>query len=155
MPITLPPGLRDGAELTVPGQGHAGRRGGTPGDLRLAVRVEPHPYFRREGDDVAIAVPLAIHEAALGTKITVPSPGGPVLLRVPPGTQSGQRFRLREKGAPQRHGPPGDLLVDVRLVLPRVLDERSKDLLREFGSLQTEDVRAHFASPTSGNGPTP
>ena len=147
VPIEIPPGVHDGAELTVPGQGHAGRRGGTPGDLRLVVRVAPHPFFRREGDDVVIDVPLALHEAALGARIQVPSPDGPVSVRVPPGTQSGQRFRVREKGAVQRHGRRSDLLVDVRLVLPRVLDERSKELLREFGRLQTDDVRAHFTSP--------
>ncbi len=154
IPIEIPPGVHDGAELTVPGQGHAGRRGGPPGDLRLAVSVAPHPFFRREGDDVIIDVPLALHEAALGTRIQVPSPTGPVSVRVPPGTQSGQRFRLRERGAPQRHGPAGDLLVDVRLVLPRVLDERSKELLREFGRLQTDDVRAHFHPPISEDGRT-
>jgi molecular chaperone DnaJ len=106
------------------------------------VHVEPHPLFRREGDDLYAAIPVAIHEAALGTRIDVPTFDGPVRLRVPPGTQAGQRFRLRDRGLPAvREGQRGDLVIEIRLVLPSVLDERSKELLREFGTLQTEDVR--------------
>ena len=87
-------------------------------------------------------VPLAVHEAALGAKLEVPSLEGRARLRVPPGTQSGQRFRLRERGVPSaRDGRRGDLVIEVRLVLPRVLDERSKELLREFGRINNEDVR--------------
>ncbi len=135
-------GLADGARVRVPGKGHAGRNGGEPGDLYITVRVEPHPLFRREGDDLHLVVPVAVHEAALGAKVDVPSLDGRARLRVPPGTQSGQRFRLRERGVPSaRDGRRGDLVVEVRLVLPRVLDERSKELLREFGQLNAEDVR--------------
>ena len=124
------------------GKGHAGRHGGEPGDLYVTVRVEPHPLFRREGDDLHLVVPIAIHEAALGAKIEVPSLEGQARLRVPPGTQSGQRFRLRERGVPSaREGRRGDLVVEVRLVLPRLLDERSKELLREFGRINGDDVR--------------
>ena len=98
--------------------------------------------FRREGDDLHIVVPLAVHEAALGAKVEVPSLDGQARLRVPPGTQSGQRFRLRERGVPSaRDGRRGDLVVEVRLVLPRLLDERSKELMREFGKINGEDVR--------------
>jgi molecular chaperone DnaJ len=87
-------------------------------------------------------VPVAIHEAALGAKIDVPSLDGAARLRVPPGTQSGQRFRLRERGVPSpRDGSRGDLVVEVRVVLPKVLDERSKELLREFGRINGDDVR--------------
>mgnify|MGYP003343483063 FL=1 len=108
----------------------------------LAVTVEPHARFMREGDDLRVTVPVAIHEAALGARIDVPTIEGTVRLRVPPGTQSGQRFRLSERGAPSpRDGRRGDLVVEVRLVLPPVLDERSKELLREFGRLNSADVR--------------
>jgi len=154
--VDIPPGVPDGTELTVPGQGHAGRRGGPAGDLRLSIHVESHPYFSREGDDVVVDVPLAVHEAALGTRIQVPAPDGVATLRVPPGTQTGQRFRLREQGIRFSPGRRGDLLVDVRIVLPRVIDERAKDLLREFGRLQTDDVRAHFGDlATLENGRRP
>jgi molecular chaperone DnaJ len=140
--INIPPGLADQARIRVPGKGHAGRNGGEPGDLYIAVHVRPHPLFEREGDDLHLTVPIAIHEAALGAKIEVPSLDGPARLRVPPGTQSGQRFRLRERGVPSpRDGRRGDLVVEVRLVLPRLLDERSKELLREFGKINTDDVR--------------
>jgi molecular chaperone DnaJ len=140
--INVPAGLGDGARVRVPGKGHAGPRGGEAGDLHITVHVQPHPLFRREGDDLHLVVPVAVHEAALGARLDVPSLEGHARLRVPPGTQSGQRFRLRERGVPSaRDGRRGDLVVEVRLVLPRVLDERSKELLREFGRINDEDVR--------------
>jgi molecular chaperone DnaJ len=141
--VNIPAGLSDGARIRVPGKGHAGRNGGDTGDLYITVRVAPHPFFRREGDDVHLSVPVAVHEAALGAKIDVPAPDGHARLRVPPGTQSGQRFRLRERGITSPHnGRRGDLVVEVRLVLPKMLDERSKELLREFGRINGEDMRA-------------
>ena len=112
------------------------------------MHVDPHPIFRREGDDLHIVVPVAVHEAALGAKLEVPSLDGRARLRVPPGTQSGQRFRLRERGVPSaRDGRRGDLVVEVRLVLPKLLDERSKELLREFGRINDEDVRHELNQP--------
>jgi DnaJ-class molecular chaperone len=96
-----------------------------------------------------MVMPIAIHEAALGARIEIPSPDGPVRLRVPPGTQSGQRFRLRERGALSvRSGARGDLIVEVRLMLPSILDERSKELLREFGRINGDSVRR--AQPEEG-----
>ena len=140
--IKMPPGLADEARIRVPGKGHVGRHGGENGNLYITVRVQPHPLFERDGDDLRVTVPIAIHEAALGAKIEVPSIDGPARLRVPPGTQSGQRFRIRERGVPSpRDGRRGDLVVEVRLVLPKLLDERSKELLREFGRINAADVR--------------
>src|SRR5262249_28833804 len=108
----------------------------------ITVHVTPHPLFRREGGDLHIVVPVAVHEAALGARFDVPSLEGPVRLRIPPGTQSSQRFRLSGRGVPSPHeGPRGDLVVEVRLVLPTLLDERSKELLREFGRINSDDVR--------------
>jgi molecular chaperone DnaJ len=143
--INIPPGLADGARIRVPAKGHAGRNGGESGDLYITVKVQPHPLFRRDGDDLHLMVPLAVHEAALGAKIEVPTPEGPARLRVPPGTQSGQRFRLRERGVVSRAGRRGDLVVEVQLVLPRLIDERSKELLREFGRINSADVRQGLA----------
>jgi molecular chaperone DnaJ len=140
--IGVAPGTIDGAEIRLTAQGNAGIRGGPPGDLVVAVAVEPHPLFRREGDDLHVVVPIAVHEAALGARIEVPTPDGPARLRVPSGTQSGQRFRLRERGVPSpRDSQRGDLVVEVRVVLPRTLDERSKELLRQFGELNAFNVR--------------
>jgi molecular chaperone DnaJ len=146
--IAIPPGLGDGARMRVAGKGNAGRNGGEHGDLYVTVHVHPHPLFRREGDDLHLVVPVAIHEAALGTRFEVPALDGSARVRVPPGTQSGQRFRLRERGvASLRSGRRGDLVVEVRVVLPTLLDERSKELLREFGRINHEDVRKGLASP--------
>jgi molecular chaperone DnaJ len=141
--VRIPAGVADGARVRVPSKGHRGPQRGPAGDLYIAVQVLPHPLLRREDDDLHIVMPVAIHEAALGARIDVPGVDGPIKLRVPPGTQSGQRFRLRDRGAPslRQPGRRGDLVVEVRLMLPRVLDERSKELLREFGRINTEDVR--------------
>lgn len=146
--IQIAPGIADAAHILVPGHGHAGRRGGEPGDLHLTIQVEPHPVYARVGDDLHIVLPIAIHEAALGARVEVPTLDQPVRLRVPPGTQSGQRFRVRDRGVPSvRDGRRGDLVVEARLVLPRLLDERSKELLREFGRLNGDDVRKDLAVP--------
>jgi len=140
--VNVPAGLADGARIRVPGKGHVGRNGGENGDLYISVQVQPHALFRREGDDLHIIVPIAVHEAALGAKIEVPSLDGPARVRIPPGTQSGQRFRVHERGiTSSRDGRRGDLVVEVKLVLPRLLDERSKELLREFGRINGTDVR--------------
>jgi len=149
-PLTfaIGPGLGDGARIRVGGKGNAGRNGGEYGDLYITIQVQPHPLFRRDGDDLHLVVPVAIHEAALGTRFEVPSLDGHARVRVPPGTQSGQRFRLRERGVASLHtGRRGDLVVEIRVVLPTLLDERSKELLREFGRINHEDVRKGLASP--------
>ena len=141
--MPVPAGVTGGTRLRVPGAGNAGARGGPTGDLYVTVSVDPHPLFRREGDDLHLVLPVAVHEAALGARMEVPAVGAPARVRIPPGTQSGQRFRLRDRGAPSpRTGAPGDLIVEVRIVLPRVLDERSKELMRQLAENSTEDVRA-------------
>ena len=140
--VRIPPGIVDGDRLRVPSKGHAGLHGGSAGDLYVAVKVAPHAVFRRDGDDLHMVVPVAIHEAALGAKIDLRTLDGQARLRVPPGTQTGQRFRFRERGAPSaRNGQRGDLVVEVRIMLPKLLDERSKELLREFGRINGEAVR--------------
>jgi molecular chaperone DnaJ len=145
--VDVPPGAADGERLRLAEYGNVGRRNGPAGDLYITVRVKPHAFFRRQGDDVWIEVPITLDEAALGARIEVPAPGiiegeGSCKLRVPPGTQSGQQFRVRERGAPSRRGgPPGDLIVTTRLVLPAIADERSKELIRELARLNPQDVR--------------
>jgi molecular chaperone DnaJ len=151
VPVNVPPGIADGARLRVAGRGHAGRNGGGPGDFLVLVHVEAHPLFRRDGDDLHVVLPLGIDEAALGTKVEVQAPDGWARLRVLPGTQTGQRFRLRERGMPSaRDGRRGDLIVEVKLVLPPVLDERSKELLREFGRINdAAGIRSRQRHPDS------
>jgi len=144
--VPVPAGVWDGTEIRVPGRGHTGQFGGSAGDLYVRVAVGTHPLFTREGDDLHLTVPLAVHEAGLGTRAEVPTPSGPARLRIPPGTASGQRFRLRGRGVPSpRTGQPGDLVVEVRIVWPDVIDERSKELLREFGRINAGDVRKDLA----------
>jgi molecular chaperone DnaJ len=133
--VAIPAGVHEGTRLRVPDFGHAGRRGARNGDLYVTVHVQPHPVFRRQGDDLCVVLPIGVHDAVLGTRADVASLEGPVKLRIPPGTQAGQRFRLRERGAPTASGGRGDLIVEVRIVLPQVVDERGKELMREFGKL--------------------
>jgi molecular chaperone DnaJ len=132
--------------MRVPGKGNAGKFEGPPGDLYLIISVRPHEFFRREGSDIVCTVPITVTEAALGTKIEVPAIDGKTLLRIPPGTQSGQKFRLRGKGAPSLRGDVrGNQIVEVRVIVPRIADERSKEILRELARLNPENPRADLA----------
>jgi len=133
--VPVPGGVHEGTRLRIPDRGHAGRSGARNGDLYVTVHVQPHPVFRRQGDDLCVIAEIGVHDAVLGTRVEVASLEGPVKLRIPPGTQAGQRFRLGDRGAPTATGGRGDLLVEVRIVLPQVVDERGKELMREFGKL--------------------
>jgi molecular chaperone DnaJ len=141
--VRIPPGARNGSRLRVPGKGNAGTLGAPPGDLYITTRVEDHPFFQRDGDDIHIRVPVTVWEAGLGAKIEVPTIDGRTLLKIPQGTQNGQKFRLREKGVLNaRTGQPGDQIVEVVIQNLKVRDERSKEILRELASLNPEDPRA-------------
>lgn len=143
--VRIPPGAQQGSRLRVAGKGNAGTHGAPSGDLYITLRVEPHPVFRREGDDIEISVPVRIDEAGLGTKIEVPTIDGRALLKIPQGTKNGQKFRLREKGVLNtRTGSRGDQLVEVTVEAPVVHDERTKELLREYAGLHPEDPRAEL-----------
>lgn len=140
--VRIPPGVRPGERLRIPGGGNAGRLGGPPGDFVLVLEVGSHPLFRREGDDLHCVVPLSMFEAAGGAHVDVPTPdGGPVVIEVPAGTQAGQRFRLRKRGAPRPEGGRGDLFVEVRVEVPTVVDDRGRALLRELALLHPQDPR--------------
>jgi molecular chaperone DnaJ len=144
--VRIPPGAANGFRMRVPGKGNAGKTGGPSGDLYLIISVRPHEFFRREGNDIVCTVPITVTEAALGTKIEVPSIEGKTLLRIPPGTQSGQKFRLRGKGAPSLRGElPGNQIVEIRVIVPKVADERSKEILRELARLNPENPRSSLA----------
>jgi molecular chaperone DnaJ len=138
--VRVPAGVRDGTRLRLPEQGHAGVRGGKAGDLYVTIQVLPHPLFRRDGDDLACTVPVAVHEAVLGARVEVPALDGVARISLPPGTQGGRRFRVSGRGFPTAAGA-GDLVVEVRIVLPPSIDERSQELIREFGRRNPSDVR--------------
>src|SRR3984893_4955281 len=144
--VRIKAGTRDGQRIRIAGRGNAGVRGGPWGDLYVIIRTADHPVFHREGDDIRITVPVSATEAALGAKIEVPTIDGRTLLKIPPGTQSGQKLRLREKGVPSatREGARGDEIVEIKLTVPMPKDERSKEILRELAKLNPEDPRAEL-----------
>ena len=139
----IKPGTRDGQRIRLGGKGNAGMNGGAPGDLFLNIRVGSHPVFTRQGDDIHVAVPVTVGEAALGAKIEVPTIDGRAQLKVPPGTQSGQKLRMRDRGVPStaNNEARGDQIVTIEIMVPKVQDERSKEILREFARLNPEDPR--------------
>ena len=144
--VRIKPGTRDGQRIRLAGKGNAGPHGGPPGDLYIIVRAGDHPVFHRDGDNINVAVPVTVTEAAMGAKIEVPTIDGRALLRIPPGTQSGQKLRLREKGVPSatKEGARGDEIVEVKIAVPMPRDEKTKELLRELAKLNPEDPRAEL-----------
>jgi molecular chaperone DnaJ len=145
-------GTRDGQRIRLAGKGNAGTEGAPNGDLYLIIKVGAHPLFKRVGDDIHITVPVTVMEAALGAKIDVPTvdgvgtESGRAQLKITPGTQNGQKLRMREKGVMSAtvEGHRGDQIVEVKIVVPKVQDERSKEILRELQKLNPEDPRAEM-----------
>lgn len=142
--VKIPAGVDTGSRVRVPSKGHAGRFGGPPGDLYIITNVSAHPYFERQGDNIYCTVPITVPEAVLGARIEVPTIDGKALLRIPPGTQCGQKFRLRERGAPglRANGVRGDQFVEVTIALPQVISEETKELLQRFARYNPENPRA-------------
>jgi molecular chaperone DnaJ len=141
--VRIPPGAQTGSRVRVAGRGNAGVQGGPPGDLYIITKVAPHPFFDRRGDDLYTVVPITVSEASLGAKVEVPTIDGRAQVRIPPGTDSGKKLRLREKGAPSaRHaGKRGDQIVEVQIVVPKPEDERVRNLLKELDKIDHEDPR--------------
>jgi molecular chaperone DnaJ len=141
--VRIPPGAQTGSRVRVAGRGNAGVQGGPPGDLYIITKVEPHPFFDRRGDDLYTVIPITVSEASLGAKVEVPTIDGRAQVRIPPGTNSGKKLRLREKGAPSARQPGrrGDQIVEVQVVVPKPEDERVRNLLKELSKLDHEDPR--------------
>ena len=139
----IKPGTRDGQRIRLGGKGNAGVNGGPAGDLYLIIRAGTHPVFTRQADDIYVTVPATVAEAALGSKVEVPTIDGRAQLKIPPGTQSGQKLRMRERGVPSsaHEGKRGDQIVTIEIMVPKVQDERSKEILREFAKLNPQDPR--------------
>jgi molecular chaperone DnaJ len=143
--VRIPAGAQNGSRLRVPGKGNAGTQGAPAGDLYITTRVEEHPVFQRDGDTIHIKIPISVTEAGLGAKIEVPTIDGRALLKIPPGTQNGQKFRMREKGVYNaRKDTRSDQIVEVGIQPPKVEDERTKEILRELAQLHPEDPRAEL-----------
>ena len=144
--VRIPAGVETGSRVRIPGKGHGGRMGAQPGDLHIITNVGEHKYFTRKGDNIYVTVPITVPEAALGAKIEVPTVEGKSQLRIPPGTQSGQKFRLRDRGAPSLRNPgaKGHQFVEVQVTLPKMISEETKELLREYSKLNTTNPRVEM-----------
>jgi len=142
--IRVPAGVATGSRVKVPGKGHAGMRSAAAGDLYIVTNVGPHPHLTRQGDNIYCSVPITVPEAALGARIEVPTVDGKMVIRIPPGTQSGQKFRLRERGVPSLRGSGmrGDQYVEVKITLPKIIGEETKDLLLKYARHNPENPRA-------------
>ena len=146
--VNIPAGVTDGGKIRFKGKGEPGTNGGPAGDLYVVTHAQPHPFFKRDGADVVLDLPVTVVEASLGTEVTVPTPdGGKVKLKIPEGTQDGKVMRLAGKGAPKLKGSGrGDLKVRVKVVVPQKLSAEQKELLRRFESSRGDEVRAHIVA---------
>jgi molecular chaperone DnaJ len=145
--VKVPAGARSGTRIRLKGKGEAGRNGGPAGDLYVVVDVEPSPLFERRGADLVLDVPVTYAEAALGAKVEIPTPGGPVALKVPAGTESGKLLRVKGRGAPQLKGNGrGDLLARVRVTVPTKLTKAEKEALEGYQKVSRERPRERVFS---------
>ncbi|MEV5893023.1 molecular chaperone DnaJ [Nonomuraea fuscirosea] len=142
----IPAGVADGQRVKLKAKGAPGENGGPAGDLYIQAHVKPHAVFGRSGDNLTITVPVTFSEAALGAEIKVPTlKGMPVTLRIPAGTPNGRTFRVRGRGVTRKDGTKGDLLASVEVVVPKTLDDKSRELLNEFSTaVASEDPRAEL-----------
>jgi curved DNA-binding protein len=129
--VKIPPGIEDGKKIRLRGQGEMGPSGGEPGDLLVKIHVAPHPHFQRKGDVLLVRVPVTLAEAAAGGKVDVPTPKGTVALKIPPGTSSGTRLRIKGHGI-AKDDSPGDLLAEILIVLPKDLDSSDQEAIRRI-----------------------
>jgi curved DNA-binding protein len=141
--VKIPAGVDTGSKVRLKGQGEPGGKGMAAGDLTIILNVEPHPYFKREGRDLQVEVPISVSEAILGARIDVPTLNGMKSLPIPPGSSSGQKLRLKGQGTPASGGKPaGDLFVALKVVVPKTIDETSRKLIQEFAERNSQYPRA-------------
>lgn len=140
--VTIPAGVTDGQRIRVAGAGGQGSGGSTAGDLYLVVRIAPHPRYRVNGRDISVDLLLAPWEGALGATVSVVTPGGEAKVRVPPGSSTGRRLRLRGEGMPNPRGTPGDLYAEVKIMVPRKLTPRERELFEGLCRDSTFDPRS-------------
>jgi len=144
--VKIPAGARTGTRIRLKGKGEAGRNGGPPGDLFVVVDVEPSPLFERRGSDLVLDVPVTYAEAALGASVQIPTPDGPVSLKIPSGTESGKLLRVKGRGAPNVKGNGrGDLLARVKVTVPKKLTKAEKEALEGYQKVSRESPRDRFA----------
>jgi curved DNA-binding protein len=139
--VNIPAGVREGQRIRLAGRGAPGRDGGPPGDLYLLVQFRPHPRFRRQGDDLQVDLPVTPWEAALGATVPVPTLTGTAQVRVPAGSSSGRRLRLRGRGLPRRDGEPGNLYATVQIAVPKELSEQERELFEQLAEVSQFSAR--------------
>jgi molecular chaperone DnaJ len=145
--VKIPAGARTGTRVRLKGKGEPGRNGGPPGDVYVVVDVEPSPLFERRGSDLLLDVPVTYAEAALGSNVQIPTPDGPVALKIPAGTESGKLLRVKGRGAPQLKGSGrGDLLARVKVTVPKKLTKPEKEALESYSKLSKENPRERFSA---------
>ncbi|HEY1675617.1 MAG TPA: DnaJ C-terminal domain-containing protein [Streptosporangiaceae bacterium] len=140
--VTVPAGVTDGQRIRLAGQGGRGSDGARNGDLYLIVKIAPHPRYRLEGRDLYVELRLAPWEAALGTSVALDTPGGEAKVKVPSGTSSGRRIRLRGRGLPNPRGKPGDLYAEARIMVPSRLSRAERRLFEQLAAETSFDPRA-------------
>ena len=144
--VKIPAGARTGTRVRLKGKGEPGRDGGPPGDVYVVVDVEPSPLFERRGSDLVLEVPVTFAEAALGATVQIPTPDGPVALKIPAGTESGKLLRVKGRGAPHVKGSDrGDLLARVKVTVPKKLTKAEKEALESYSKVSKENPREHYA----------
>lgn len=145
--VRIPPGVDDGGRLRLAGKGAAGSGNAPPGDLWVRLRVRPHPVFKRDGRNLSIELPISVREAILGAKVEVPTLDGRVTLTIPPGTDSGKRFRLKGKGVPSAgSGAAGDLFARVQIRVPKGLDDEAAAALERLADFEDPGLRKELGS---------
>lgn len=143
--VRIPAGVDTGSKVRIPGKGNAGPNGAPAGDLYITLEVTPHAYFKRDGTMISLKVPITVTEATLGAKIEVPTLDGRSTIRIPPGTKSGQKFRLRQAGVPQSGGRNrGDEVVEVTIVPPPFDNQRVRELMKELQDVAPQSPRAEW-----------
>ena len=139
--VKIPPGIEDGKKMRLRGKGEPASGRGTAGDLMLTVRVAPHPFFARRGNDLLMRLPVTLGEAVAGASVDVPTPSGTVSLHVPPGTSSGKKLRIKGHGVAPKNGTKGDLLAEVLIVLPAKMTEEDRETIRQIDSRYPSNPR--------------
>ncbi|KAA5543783.1 J domain-containing protein [Roseiconus nitratireducens] len=139
--VTIPPGVSDGTKMRLRNQGAPSPTGGERGDLILVIKTSPHPFFRRNGQNLELTLPVSISEAALGASVDIPTPNGTVTLTIPAGSSGGKKLRLKGQGVPSKSGPAGDLIVQLQIEVPKAIDEASRELLKEFAEKNPQTLR--------------
>jgi curved DNA-binding protein len=140
--LKVPPGLKDGARIRIAGRGGPGVEGGPNGDLFIVAKVQPHPVIKRDGDDLHIDVPVTFGEASLGATIEVPTLSGKKKLKIPAGTQGGQKIRIAGEGVKHKDGTTGDFYVHIQIAIPKSLDPEAQKLVKELEGKASLDPRA-------------